>query len=118
MIFMPTLSTGAVQQYPYVRGTAGQTRAFQFADGSEQRYLAVTQRRTWSIDLQLLQETERAAFLEFAQSALRFQSAFQFTDPLDGTIYPSCRVVAEPVVDKVDGLAQSAIQFLIMEVPQ
>lgn len=118
MIFIPTLSTGAVQQYPYVRGAAGQTRAFQFADGSEQRYVAVTQRHTWSIDLRLLQETEKAAFLDFAQNALRSQAAFQFTDPLDGTIYPSCRLVAEPVVDRVDGVAQAAIQFLIAEVLQ
>ena len=118
MIFMPTLSTGAVQQYPYVCGIAGQTRAFQFANGSEQRYLAVPQRRIWSINLRLLQEVEKAAFLEFAQNTLRTQSTFQFTDPVDGVIYPSCRVVAAPMVDRIDGLAQSGIQFLIAEAPQ
>jgi hypothetical protein len=118
MISIPTLSTGAVQQYPYVCGTAGQTRAFLFANGSEQRYLAVPQRHTWSINLRRLTELERAAFLGFAQNTLRTQATFQFSDPLDGTIYPSCRIVAAPVIDRVDGVAQSGIQFLIAEAPQ
>ena len=118
MSSMPTLSTGAVQQYPYVSVLAGQTRAFQFADGTEQRYLAAPQRHTWSIDLRLLQELEKAAFLEFAQNTLRAQSTFAFTDPLDGTNYPVCRIVAAPVIDHIDGVAQSGIQFLIAEVTQ
>ena len=118
MSSMPTLSTGAVQQYPYVRGFTGQTRTFQLADGSEQRYLAVPQRHTWSINLRLLQELEKAAFLEFAQDTLRTQSTFAFTDPLDGTSYPICRIVAAPVIDHIDGVAQSGVQFLIAEVTQ
>jgi hypothetical protein len=118
MISMPTLSTGAVQQYPYARGLAGATRAFQFADGSEQRYLAVPQRHTWSINLRLLQELEKAAFLEFAKNTLRTQSTFAFTDPLDGTSYPTCRIVAAPVIDQIDGVARSGVQFLIAEVSQ
>jgi hypothetical protein len=116
MISMPTLSTGAVQQYPYARGLAGATRAFQFADGSEQRYLAVPQRHTWSINLTLLQELEKAAFLEFAKNTLRTQSTF--TDPLDGASYPTCRIVAAPVIDHIDGVARSGVQFLITEVTQ
>jgi hypothetical protein len=118
MISMPKLSTGAVQQYPYVCGTTGQTRAFQFANGSEQRFLAAPQRRTWSINLRLLLEEEKAAFLEFAQNALRSQGTFQFTDPLNGSNYPACRIVAEPVVDRVDGVAQAGIRFLIAEARQ
>ncbi len=118
MKLMPTLSTGAVQQYPYVCGNSGQTRAFQFADGSEQRYLMTPQRHTWSINLRLLQEAEKTAFLEFSKNALRSQSVFQFTDPLDGTIYPMCRIAAAPVIDCIDGVAQMGIQFLIAEAAQ
>jgi hypothetical protein len=118
MISMPTLSTGAVQQYPYVVGTAGQTRVFQFTNGSEQRYLARPQRHTWAINLRLLQETEKAAFLEFAQNTLRTQATFPFTDPLDGISYPICRIVATPVIDQVEGVAQTAVQFLITEAPR
>lgn len=118
MTSMPTLSTGAVQQYPYVCGNSGQTRAFQFADGSEQRYLLAPQRHIWSIDLRMLQEVEKAAFLEFSQNALRSQAAFQFTDPLDGTIYPTCRIAAAPVIDRIDGVARTGIEFLIAEAAQ
>lgn len=115
---MPLLATGAVQQYPYVCGIAGRTRVFQFADGSEQRYLAAPQRHTWSINMRLLQETEKAAFLAFAQNTLRSQASFQFTDPQDGTIYPTCKIAVAPVIDHLDGVAQTGIQFLITEVPQ
>jgi hypothetical protein len=118
MSTMPLLSTGAVQQYPYVCGIAGRTRTFQFADGSEQRYLATPQRRTWSITLRLLQETEKAAFLAFAQDTLRSQASFQFTDPQDGTVYPTCRIAVAPVTDHIDGVAQTGIQYLITEAPE
>jgi hypothetical protein len=91
---------------------------FQFTDGSEQRYLARPQRHNWAINLRLLQDMEKAAFLEFAQNTLRTQATFQFTDPLDGTSYPICRIVAAPVIDQVDGVAQAGIQFLITEAPQ
>jgi len=118
MSTMPLLATGAVQQYPYVCGTSGRTRVFQFADGSEQRYLATPQRRTWSINLRLLQETEKAAFLAFAQNALRSQASFAFTDPVDGAVYPTCRIAVAPVTDQIDGVAQTAVQYLITEAPE
>ncbi len=115
MISMPTLSTGAVQQYPYVGASAGQTRRFVFANGSEQRYLAVTPRRTWSINLHQIGELERDSFLEFAQNTLRTQATFQFTDPFDGMTYPTCRIATAPVADRVDGVDRAGVQFLISE---
>lgn len=118
MSSMPLLLTGAVQQYPYVCAVAGRTRVFRFADGSEQRYVAVPQRRTWSINLRLLQESEKARFLAFAQNSLRDEASFQFTDPQDGTIYQTCRIAVAPVVDYVDGVARSGIGFLVTETPQ
>lgn len=118
MSSMPLLSTGAVQQYPYVCGIAGRTRVFQFADGSEQRYQAAPQRRTWSINLRLLQDAEKAAFLAFAQNSVRSQASFQFVDPQDGTIYPACRIAVAPVVDRLDGVARTGIEFLITEAPR
>ncbi len=118
MSSMPLLSTGAVQQYPYVCGISGRTRALPFADGSEQRYLAAPQRRTWSINLRLLQDAERAAFLSFAQNTLRSQASFQFTDPQDGTVYPTCRIAVAPVVDHIDGVARTGIEFMIAEAPE
>jgi len=118
MSTLPLLSTGAVQQYPYVCAIAGRTRSFQFADGTEQRYVIMPQRRMWSIDLRLLQDTEKAAFLTFAQDAVRSQAAFPFTDPQDGTVYPTCRIAVAPINDRIDGVARTGIQFLIAEAPQ
>ena len=115
---LPLLSTGAVQQYPYVCAIAGTMRSFQFADGTEQRYLLTPQRKMWSVNLRLLEDTERAAFLEFAQNALRGQAAFAYTDPQDGTVYPTCRIAITPVTDRIDGVARTGIQFLIAEATQ
>jgi hypothetical protein len=116
MSTLPVLSTGAVQQYPYTCGIAGRTRAFRLADGSEQRYLESAQRKSWSIRLTLLQESERAAFLDFAKSAIQTQSIFAFTDPADGTVYPTCRIAIAPIGDRIDGLARAALEFMISEV--
>lgn len=118
MSTLPLLSTGAVQQYPYECAITGRTRSFQFADGTEQRYLLTPPRKMWSINLRLLQDAERAAFLEFAQGALRDQTAFAYTDPQDGTVYPTCRIVVAPISDRIDGVARTGIQFLIAEAPQ
>jgi len=118
MSTLPLLSTGAVQQYPYVCAIAGLTRTFQFADGTEQRYLMTPQRKTWSVNLRLLEDKERDAFLEFAQNALRDQTAFAYTDPLDGMVYPTCRIAITPVTDRIDGVARTGIQFLIAEATQ
>lgn len=118
MSSMPILSTGAVQQYPYVCAVTSSTRTFQFADGSEQRYIAAPPRRTWSINLKLLKEAEKASFLNFAQNTLRSQATFPFTDPTDGTVYPICRIAIAPVVDSLDGVARSSIHFLITEASQ
>ena len=118
MSALPLLSTGAVQQYPYLCAVTGRTRVFQFADGTEQRYLAMPQRRVWSIQLRLLQDGERALFLAFAQDALRSQSPFAFTDPQDGAVYPNCRIAIERVPEEVDGVARTRIRFLITEALQ
>jgi len=113
---LPILSTGAVQQYPYVCAVVGITRTLQLADGTEQRFVLVPPAKVWSINLRLLQENERIAFLKFTQDAMRSQEVFPFTDPQDGRTYPTCRVAVEPVADVIDGIARTGIQFLIAEV--
>jgi hypothetical protein len=113
---MPTLATGAVQQYPYTAGAAGKTRVLRLADGSEQRYLERPPRLSWSVQLRLLGDGERQAFLDFAQLALRTQATFAYTDPATGMVHPSCRMAVAPVSERIDGVARTALGYVIVEV--
>ena len=115
MSSMPTLATGAGQD-PYACGSAGQTRTLLLADGSEQRYLARAQRKSWSVELRLLSDAERQQMLDFAQNAVRTQASFSFTDPANGVVYPTCRMAIAPITDRIDGVARTALGFVIAEV--
>ena len=115
MTALPRLSTGAVQQQPYLKATAGGTRILRLADGNEQRYTVAPQRRSWIIDLRLLRDDERTSFLGFAQSEVRAATAFPFTDPADGVTYPNCRIGLAPVEDGLDAIGRTSIHFLITE---
>ena len=116
MSILPQLSTGAAQQYPYVRSSVSVTRTLKLADGSEQRFVLLPHHNIWYINLHLLQEQERTDFLAFAQQNMRSVQTFAFTDPQDGIEYPTCRVVIAPVTDYIDGVARTGIQIMIAEV--
>jgi len=91
MSTFPTLKTGAVMQYPAQRGVKYATVVLQFVDGSEQRfnnYPAGLHR--WVIQLSLLDQSELQEFQEFFRSMAGSAEDFVFTDPWDGTSYPSC----------------------------
>jgi len=87
----PTLKTGAVTQYPAQRGVQFSTLALQFVDGSEQRfrtYQAGLHR--WAIQVSLLDQAELQELQEFFRAMEGQAENFTFTDPWDGTSYPSC----------------------------
>jgi hypothetical protein len=87
----PTLSTGAVAQYPSDRTLQFSTQAFRFLDGSEQRFQGYgSALRQWSIRLDLLDETELINLQSFLASEEGRSGSFSFTDPFDGTVYSNC----------------------------
>ncbi len=66
MATFPTLSTGAVAQYPSDRTRLFSTQVFRFLDGNEQRFQGYgSALRQWSIRLDLLDETELANLQKF-----------------------------------------------------
>ena len=91
MATFPTLKTGAVAQYPAQRQIQFQNQALRFVDGSEQRYQdSAGALHRWVIQLSLLDEGEMAAIENFFVVSQGRFSSFAFTDPWDGTVYPSC----------------------------
>jgi len=93
MATFPTLKTGAVAQYPAQRRLQFQNQALRFVDGSEQRYQdSAGGLHKWVIQLTLLDEGEMAAIEHFFLANQGRFLGFAFTDPWDGTTYPTCRL--------------------------
>ena len=96
MSTFPTLKTGAVMQYPAQRGLQFSTTALQFVDGSEQRFRNYqTALHRWVIQLSLLDQSELQELDEFFRGIAGPAGDFAFTDPLDGTNYPSCSLASD-----------------------
>jgi|SRR5579872_5389085 len=96
MAIFPALKTGAVAQYGSDRSASFSTQVFRFVDGREQRFPAFASAlRRWVIRLELLDESELASLEQFFESQGGRAGTFSFTDPWDGTAYPSCRFDAD-----------------------
>ena len=91
MAAFPTLTTGAVTQYPAGRLSTYSTRVTQFVDGKEQRFreLGASVRR-WVIRLAQLSATEMAAIEAVFLAAQGQFGSFSFVDPWDGVEYTDC----------------------------
>ncbi len=91
MSSFPALKTGAVMQYPAGRTVTFSTQTLRFFDGSEQRFADYgTPLHRWNIQLSLLDEEEMKAIETFFREMTGQTGQFTFTDPWDGTVYPSC----------------------------
>jgi hypothetical protein len=112
----PTLKTGAVMQYPCKRMLQFSTDVVRFLDGTEQRYrdyAAVLHR--WTIKLDLLDESELAAYDQFFVSNQGSFGTFSFTDPWDGTVYANCSLAADTFAFTVTGEMRGATTVTVCE---
>jgi len=110
------LKTGAVMQYPAKRGVEFSTVALQFVDGSEQRfrnYQAPLHR--WLIQLSLLDESEMHQLQEFFRAIVGRAENFTFTDPLDGTNYPSCSLESDSMTTVLVGEWNGQTSLTVLE---
>jgi hypothetical protein len=116
MSTFPTLKTGAVMQYPGQRGAGFSTTALQFVDGSEQRfcnYQAALHR--WVIQLSLLDQSELQEFQEFFREIAGPAGDFAFTDPWDGTNYPSCSLASDTMTAVLAGEWNGETSLTVLE---
>jgi hypothetical protein len=100
----PQLKTGAVMQYPAKRTLQFNTDAIRFLDGTEQRFRdnpSVLHR--WTIQLDLLDESELTALDQFFISNQGRFGSFEFTDPWDGTVYRSCSMAQDSFAFQLSG---------------
>jgi hypothetical protein len=70
MANFPTLSSGAIAQYPLVAGSVQNTSVIRFLDGVDQRFLSQgKQFRRWKIKLELLNDAEVGQLENFFDSS-------------------------------------------------
>jgi hypothetical protein len=87
----PLLKTGAVGQYPLERRIECSTEVLRFMDGGEQRFREYSSPlHRWLVRLDLLDDEEMARIEEFFGTEQGRSGSFTFTDPWDGSVYPSC----------------------------
>jgi hypothetical protein len=116
MAQFPQLKTGAIAQYPLERWRFSSTRVLRFLDGSEQRlsfYKAPLRR--WLIRLDLLDEGELAAIESFVRENGGRAESFAFTDPLDGTVRPNCRLESDEIAFESQGFDRGRVTVAIQE---
>ena len=110
MAGFPVLKTRAVAQYPMTRTTAFQNQTLTFADGTQQRYRdSAAARMRWEIRLSELDPGEMAAVEEFFLANQGSFGSFSFTDPVDGTAYSDCSLLADGIdVSSADEMREAA----------
>ena len=112
----PTLKTGAVMQYPACKSTQFSTTVVRFMDGSEQRYrLYQTPLHRWTVQLDLLDDTELQQLRGFFRSQSGQFGSFSFTDPWDGTVYATCTLASDGMSDTLKDVFDGRTSLTIQE---
>jgi phage-related protein len=115
MAAFPRLKTGAVCQYPLGRNSKFQTEVISFGDGSEQRYRDFKGAlREWVIGLDLLTDAEITSLESFYWANGGAAGTFEFTDPFDAVVYPTCEF-DESVRFAFDGPGRGSTQIVLRE---
>jgi hypothetical protein len=92
----PVLKTGAVAQYPLLRGQRFSTESVRFLDGSRQNFrILASGLRRWTIRLDVLDEQELCALIDFVDA--QGSDVFAFTDPETGDTVARCAIPSTQV---------------------
>ena len=116
MASFPLLKTGTAAQYPFVSQTQFATDIVRFLDGTEQRFRRYpTPLRRWTVRLDLLDEAELSASLEFFRTQRGASGTFSFTDPVDGTVYADCSFAADSIRTSLDAAGRCTTTVAIQQ---
>ncbi len=110
----PTLSTGAVAQYPTVVQVRQDVEILKFVDGSEQRFLRRGRaKRAWTINLARLSESELASVHAFFDRVRGSMENFTFRDPWSGTEHHNCRLKGDVLAARWTGADGNETQLIV-----
>ena len=87
----PSLTTGAVAQYPLNRNATIPVEAYTFLNFARQVYRDLAApKKTWTIALDMLDAGEIAMLKAFFEQQQGQYGTFTFVDPWDGTTHTAC----------------------------
>jgi phage-related protein len=116
MANFPTLSSGAIAQYPLVTGSVQNTSVIRFLDGADQRFLSQgKQFRKWQLKLELLNDAEVRELEAFFDSQQGAYTSFTFTDPITGLDVPNCRIEASELTTLYKEVDAGSISVWVVE---
>ncbi len=116
MATFPTLSSGAIAQYPLPAYVARTTQVIRFLDGSDQRCIVRARPvRWWVVKLSLLNDTELAMLEEFFTSQQGAFGLFDFPDPFTGLTVANCRLATSELTTLYEGADQGSTELTVME---
>ena len=116
MANFPKLKTGAVAQYPATKTIRFQNQTLRFVDGTEQRYRdGCRARRRWDVQLDQIDDSERAAMELFFEEAQGAYGTFTFTDPWDGHEYANCSVEGDVLTSSALADERGSTRLVIVE---
>jgi hypothetical protein len=112
----PTLSTGAVHQYPATTRIRFSTRVMKHVDGSEQRFAQfASAKREWVLELDKLSDEEIGNLRKFWTEVQGSDGEFVFTDPLDGTVHPHCEFSGDSLELLFEAEERAGCRLVIQE---
>lgn len=112
----PSLRTGAIAQFPFVRELRYSSEVVRFLDGSEQTYrLAGSARRRWCIDLSLLDAPELASLRAFFEQQKGRWGTFAFVDPIDNQSCPNCSFEDDAFPEQQDREGAGSVSLVVYE---
>lgn len=116
MSTFPSLSSGAVAQYPLAFGLSQNTSVIRYIDGSDQRFLTQDRQfRSWQIRLELLNDVEMEQLQSFFESQQGTYSTFTFPDPISGTEVANCRIGASELASNYTSPDSGSISIWVVE---
>jgi hypothetical protein len=116
MLTFPTLKTGAAVQYPFKVAETFSNEVLQFMGGDEQRYrISPGMLRSWTVQLDLLDERELSSIEEFFADASGSATSFAFADPADGVVYSNCFIESDDLSDIFSGELRAGTVLVIRQ---
>jgi hypothetical protein len=112
----PTLSSGAVAQYPLPISYTSPVDIIRFIDAADQRFMARGKTlRAWHLQLSFLNEDELAQIAQFFEALEGQYSLFGFPDPYGGQTVPNCRMGESSLVTDYLSVDLTSSSFWVVE---
>lgn len=116
MATFPTLTSGAIAQYPMPAYIARTTQVVRFLDGTDQRCIVRARPvRWWVVKLSLLNDAELTMLEGFFTEQQGSFGLFEFPDPFSGQTIPNCRLAASELLTRFEGADHGSTELTVME---